>query len=136
VLRIVFVKEEGHDRRRIVCVFCGWNVVQPGTIRCLCGWGGLGMLCLWRQAPDDVAELVTRGSLLCQEIKAASRDVLLAAQSHKDRVQAAMAAADAENLQLDNLRYERSHLMREILKCKTVRCAPYAGCVDVAWLSA
>ena len=74
------------------------------------------------QTDADVSELLTRGALLCQDIKASSRDVLLGVQAARDRVQAAMASADADNLTLDNLRYERSHLLREISKCKASRC--------------
>ena len=74
------------------------------------------------QNAAEIEELVTRGALLCQDIKASSRDALLTAQEHRERVQTAMAGADGDALQLDNLRYERSHLLREISKCKTFRC--------------
>jgi hypothetical protein len=49
---------------------------------------------------------------------ASSRALLLAVERRRQRAQAASAAADARRLRLQNLRYERAHLLRQIKRCR------------------
>ena len=57
-------------------------------------------------------------ALLLVDVKSASRAAHLAAESGRQRVQAASAAADASHLALQNLLYERAHLQRLIRRCR------------------
>ena len=59
--------------------------------------------------------------VVLQELKAGSREVLLATAGSRDAVAVAQRAADADNLQLDNLRYQKSFLLREIQRCQGFR---------------
>jgi hypothetical protein len=63
-----------------------------------------------------------KGLVLLQELKGATRDVLLQTSASRDSVAAAQKAADADNLQLDNLRYQKGFLLREIQRCQSFRC--------------
>lgn len=70
------------------------------------------------QAPGVAASNMSTAVLLLADVKAANRELTLSVEDLRGKVQSASAAADAHDLSLQNLLYEKHHLLREIRKCK------------------
>lgn len=60
----------------------------------------------------------THGALLLASLKAAGRGLLLEVEARREAVAAATSATDAHHLTLQNLLYEKEHLLREIAECQ------------------
>jgi hypothetical protein len=78
----------------------------------------LDALSLFVKAPPPAGSAAAAASLLAADFKAANRAACLCVEEARARVSEASAAADARLLSLQNLQYERSHLAREIQKCR------------------
>ncbi|RLN97643.1 hypothetical protein BBJ28_00004165 [Nothophytophthora sp. Chile5] len=72
------------------------------------------------QEPDEarLKQQRWRVLLLLGAIKAGLRDTFLVADERKARVQEKKGVAEAHQLQLQNLLYEKDHLLREIRRCR------------------
>lgn len=63
-----------------------------------------------------------RALLLLRGLKAGLRDTFLASDAWKARVQEQKDRVEAHQLKLQNLLYEKDHLVREIRRCRGFRC--------------
>ncbi|CAM9854576.1 unnamed protein product, partial [Chrysoparadoxa australica] len=66
----------------------------------------------------DMARLVTRSSLLFVELKSACRASHISVDNCRQQVSACKKQMDSYQLQLQNMLYERDHLVREIQLCR------------------
>jgi hypothetical protein len=67
---------------------------------------------------ESIRDQAPPAPLSLSALGASSRALLLAVERRRQRAQAAGAAADARRLRLQNLRYERAHLLRQIQRCR------------------
>jgi trimeric autotransporter adhesin len=70
------------------------------------------------QPPSSSAPDASRAVLLLADVKAANRAASLAVEELRQEVASASATADERHLSLQNLLYEKAHLLREIHKCR------------------
>ncbi len=69
------------------------------------------------EGKGDVSELALKGNLLILELKKANRQIFGAMEGCKEEVTAVKVAQDKHHLLLQNLLYEKNHLLREIQTC-------------------
>ncbi len=82
----------------------------------------------------SLADLSAQGAVLVQETKAIARDVFIATQKSRDGVIGTQRLADVDNLQLENLRYEKGYLLRDIQRCRNFRCVGSPQCSAIFML--
>ncbi|OQR92509.1 hypothetical protein THRCLA_08686, partial [Thraustotheca clavata] len=71
------------------------------------------------QANDtEVSKRVPQALLLLQKIKGSTRDTFLEAEGWRKRVADQKDLVEAHHLKLQNLMYEKDHLLREIKRCR------------------
>ncbi|OQR98143.1 hypothetical protein ACHHYP_09048 [Achlya hypogyna] len=67
---------------------------------------------------SEVSPQVARALLLLQKIKGSTRDTFLEAESWRKRVAEQKDLVESHHLKLQNLLYEKDHLLREIKRCR------------------
>jgi THO complex subunit 5 len=75
-----------------------------------------------------VGKRVAKALLLLQKVKSSSREAFLEAESWRKRVAEQKNIVEAHHLKLQNLMYEKDHLLREIQRC---RGFPYVQTTDI-----
>ena len=77
-------------------------------------------------SPGSVLSKATsEAAVLSVALKMQERRALLATEACKVQVEDDKKALDQHHLQLQNLLYERNHLLREIERCRSFRCVTY-----------
>ncbi|KDO32537.1 hypothetical protein SPRG_03012 [Saprolegnia parasitica CBS 223.65] len=67
---------------------------------------------------SDISPRVARALLLLQKIKSSTRDTFLETEAWRKRVADQKDLVEAHHLKLQNLMYEKDHLLREIKRCR------------------
>ena len=67
---------------------------------------------------DSLSALLREGSLSLADMKSFNRAAMFGVEQGRQKVHASLADSDIRHLELQNLLYERSHLLRQIQKCR------------------
>jgi hypothetical protein len=65
-----------------------------------------------------IKDLLKEGALSLTDMKSFNRAAMFTVEQGKQKVNAALVDADARHLELQNLLYEKAHLLRQIQKCR------------------
>jgi hypothetical protein len=67
---------------------------------------------------ESLTALLREGSLSLADMKSFNRAAMFGVEQGRQKVHASLADSDIRHLELQNLLYERSHLLRQIQKCR------------------